>query len=46
MLHARRIVPVSQLLETDLAQRARITRAEMIAVVLYTGPMFVVCVPC
>ena len=45
MLHERRIVPVSQLLETNLARRAKLTRAEMIAVVLYTGPMFVVCAP-
>ena len=45
MLHERRIVPISQLLETNLAQLAKLTRAEMIAVVLYTGPMFVVCAP-
>ena len=42
MLHERRIVPVSELLETSLARRAKLTRAEVIAVVLYTGPMFVV----
>jgi hypothetical protein len=45
MLHERRIVPVSELLETSLARRAKLTRAEVIAVVLYTGPMFVVYVP-
>ncbi len=42
MLHERRIVPVTELLGTKLAQRAKLSREEMIAVVLYTGPMFVV----
>jgi hypothetical protein len=42
MDHGRRIVPIEELLERPLAARAGLTRAEMIAVVLYTGPMFVV----
>ena len=42
MVHGRRIVPVEDLLQKSLAVRAKLTRAEMIAVVLYTGPMFVV----
>jgi 5-hydroxyisourate hydrolase-like protein (transthyretin family) len=42
MGHGRRLVPVEQLMERPLAKRAKLTRAEMIAVVLYTGPMFVV----
>ncbi len=42
MGHGRRIVPIERLLEQPLAARAGLTRAEMITVVLYTGPMFVV----
>ncbi len=42
MGHGRRIVPIEDLLALPLAKRAKLTRAEMIAVVLYTGPMFVV----
>jgi hypothetical protein len=42
MGHGRRIVAIEQLLERPLAARAGLTRAEMITVVLYTGPMFVV----
>ncbi len=42
MGHGRRIVPIEDMLRMPLAKRARVTRAEMIAVVLYTGPMFVV----
>ncbi len=42
MGHGRRIVSIEQHLEKPLAKKAKLTRAEMIAVVLYTGPMFVV----
>ena len=42
MGHERRIVSIEELLERPLAKRAKLTRAEMIAVVLYTGPMYVV----
>jgi hypothetical protein len=42
MGHGRCIVPIEELLERPLAARAGLTRAEMISVVLYTGPMFVV----
>ena len=42
MGHGRRIVSIEELLERPLAKRAKLTRAEMIAVVLYTGPMYVV----
>lgn len=42
MNHGRRIVPIDELLKTDLAMRAALTRVEMIAVVLYSGPMFVI----
>jgi hypothetical protein len=42
MGHSRRIVAIEEHLERPLAARAGLTRAEMITVVLYTGPMFVV----
>ncbi len=42
MGHERCIVSIEVLLETLLAKRAKLTRAEIIAVVLYTGPMYVV----
>jgi hypothetical protein len=42
MGHGRRIVLIEDMLQKSLAKRAKLTRAEMIAVVLYTGPMFVV----
>jgi hypothetical protein len=42
MEHKRRIVPIHELLKKDLAEKSRLTRAEMIAVVLYTGPLFFV----
>ena len=42
MGHGRRIVSIEEHLEKPLAKKAKLTRAEMIAVVLYTGPMFVV----
>ena len=44
MGHGRRIVSIEELLERPLAKRAKLTRAEMIAVVLYTGDEFGVCV--
>ena len=42
MGHGRRIVPIEELLSRPLSKKAKLTRVEMIAVVLYTGPMFVV----
>jgi hypothetical protein len=42
MSHGRRIVPIEDMLMKPLAKKSKMTRAEMIAVVLYTGPMFVV----
>ena len=42
MDYGRRIVSIEELLEKPLAIKAKLTRAEVIAVVLYTGPMFVV----
>jgi hypothetical protein len=40
MGHSRRIVPVEELLQLPLARHAKLTRPEMLAIVLYTGPMF------
>jgi hypothetical protein len=40
--HGRRICSIEVHLETLLAKKAKLTRAEIIAVVMYTGPMFVV----
>ena len=37
--HGRRFVPISELMQVDLAVQAELTRHEVIAVVLYTGPM-------
>ena len=42
MGHGRRIVLIVEMVQKSLAKRADLSRAEMIAVVLYTGPMFVV----
>ena len=42
MAHGRRIVSIEEHLQKPLAEKAKLTRAEAIAVVLYTGPMFVV----
>jgi ankyrin repeat protein len=42
MGYGRRIVSIEELLQIPLARKAKLTRAEVIAVVLYTGPMFVV----
>ena len=40
MGHGRRIVPIEEQLQRPLARKAKLTRAEMIAVVLYTGDKF------
>jgi hypothetical protein len=40
--HGRRIVPISELLQLPLSKAANLIRAEMIAIVMYSGPMFVV----
>ena len=40
MGHGRRIVSIEEHLEKPLAKKAKLTRAEMIAVVLYTGDIF------
>ena len=40
MDHGRRIVPINELLELKLAKDAHLTEVEMLAIVLYTGPMF------
>ncbi len=37
--HNRRFVPIAELMQVDVAVQAGLTRAEVIAVVLYTGPM-------
>ena len=37
--HSRRFVPIADLMKVDLAIQAKLTRPEVIAVVLYTGPM-------
>ncbi len=41
MGHGRVIQPIDELLRKPLAQAAKLTREEMIAVVMYTGPAFV-----
>jgi hypothetical protein len=37
--HNRRFVPIAEVMQVDVAVQAGLTRAEVIAVVLYTGPM-------
>jgi hypothetical protein len=37
--HNRRFVPIAELMQVEVAVQAQLTRAEVIAVVLYTGPM-------
>ncbi len=37
--HNRRFVPIAELMQVDVATQAGLTRHEVIAVVLYTGPM-------
>jgi ankyrin repeat protein len=41
MEHGRVIHPIDELLQKDLAKAANLTREEMIAIVMYTGPCFV-----
>jgi hypothetical protein len=41
MEHGRVVHPIDELLQKDLAKAANLTREEMIAVVMYTGPCFV-----
>lgn len=40
MGHQRRLVPIKELLKSELCIRAHLTEVEVIAIVLYTGPMF------
>jgi ankyrin repeat protein len=42
MSHGREITPIDELMKRPLACQAKLTEEEMIAVVLYTGPMFVI----
>jgi hypothetical protein len=42
MAHGRRIASIEEHLQKPIARKSKLTRAEAIAVVLYTGPMFVV----
>jgi hypothetical protein len=39
MRHSRRLPDIADLCRSELADSAKLTRAEVIAVVLYTGPM-------
>ncbi len=38
--HERRIIPISELMQQDIRERAKLCEEEVIAIVLYTGPMF------
>ena len=40
MLHHRRFVPISDLLQNKTSKDAKLRKEEVIAIVLYTGPMF------
>jgi hypothetical protein len=40
MGHGRRIVPLGELMELKLTKDAKLTEVEVLAIVLYTGPMF------
>jgi WD40 repeat protein len=40
MGHDRRIIPISELLQRKVSQDAKLREEEVIAIVLYTGPMF------
>ena len=40
--HGRRLVPISELMLRPLAIQAKLIRAEVIAIVMYSGPMYVV----
>ena len=44
MGHGRRIVLIEEMLQKSLAKRADLSRAEMIAVVMYTGDTFDICI--
>ena len=43
MEHGRRILPVSEAKKLKLAVDAKLTDAELLTLILYTGPMFQVC---
>jgi WD40 repeat protein len=40
MEHKRRLVPIGELLQLDSSKTAKLCEEEVIAIVLYTGPMF------
>jgi hypothetical protein len=40
MRHKRRLVPISELLQLDSSKAAKLCEEEVVAIVLYTGPMF------
>jgi WD40 repeat protein len=40
MRHKRRLVPISELLQLDICKTAKLCEEEVVAIVLYTGPMF------
>jgi hypothetical protein len=40
MGHKRRLVPISELLQLDSSKTAKLCEEEVVAIVLYTGPMF------
>ncbi len=42
MRFGRRIPDIDELMDLDVAQRAKLSRPEVIAVVLYTGPMVII----
>jgi hypothetical protein len=46
MGHGRRILPMSELMKLKLAMDAKLTDVEVLAIVLYTGPMFQVSQQC
>jgi hypothetical protein len=46
MGHGRRIVQISELMKLKLAIDAKLCEVEMLAIVLYTGPMFQVSQQC
>ena len=41
MRHGRRVLNIEELSESETALTARLTRVELVAVVLYTGPMVI-----
>jgi WD40 repeat protein len=40
MGHERRIIPISELLQLAISETAKLCEEEVIAIILYTGPMF------